>query len=243
MGDKDLYDDVSATRILTVRDIIFDFEGTLVDFQWQLVPAVEECLAALADAGFKRHWYGSNPTYASIYNQTLSLSQAGKGQADPHLDMAIIDAIYDMYDADALTRWHLYSDTLETLATLKGMGFKMGLVSNVGSKALRSALDRLDLANLLSVVISRNDVDRLKPSADGLLLAAAKLQADPADIILIGDSRDDVGAAREAGMLVAYLVGGQDSMKDMAPFPADVIITRLNQLPACLTRATEPTKQ
>ncbi len=134
MGDKDLYDDVSATRILTVRDIIFDFEGTLVDFQWQLVPAVEECLAALADAGFKRHWYGSNPTYASIYNQTLSLSQAGKGQADPHLDMAIIDAIYDMYDADALTRWHLYSDTLETLATLKGMGFQMGLVSNGEAK-------------------------------------------------------------------------------------------------------------
>ncbi len=47
MCDTKSYGVAKATRILEVRSF-FDFEGTLVDFQWQLKPSVEKCLTALA---------------------------------------------------------------------------------------------------------------------------------------------------------------------------------------------------
>lgn len=236
MGDANLKSGASDTTVLEVGEVLFDFEGTLVDFQWPLKSAIEECLTALEGAGFKRQWYGDSPTYPLIYNETLSLSQKGHGKGDPKLDMAIIDEIYDKYDAHAMTHWNVYPDTLEMLAAMKEAGFQMGIVSNIGGRALRPTINRLGISNFFRIVITRNEVDRLKPNPDGLLKAAAQLGVAPANVILIGDSLDDVGAARSAGMLAGYLAGGQDSKEAMTQNPADIEITRLMQLPERLKR-------
>lgn len=240
MGDMNLSDGAGDTQILEISAVLFDFEGTLVDFQWQLKPAIEASLNALEKAGFKRRWYGDNPTYPTIYNETLSFSQDGRGKGDPRIDMAIIDEIYDRYDADAMTHWNLYPDTLETLDTMKKAGFQMGMVSNIGGAALHPTLQSLGLSSFFDVIITRGEVNRLKPNPEGLLKAASQLNVDPANVILIGDSRDDVGAARNAGMLVGHLTGGQDAKETMTQNPPDIEITRLNQLPARLKRISRP---
>ena len=226
----------APTAPLNVKAVFFDFEGTLVDFQWQLKPAVEECLQALSAIGFKREWYGSDPSYAYLYNHTRKLSLESKGKDGLAADMAVIDRIYDKYDADALTRWNLYPDTLETLTTLNRLGFQLGLISNIGRSALDAAMQRLDLSGRISVVISRNEVNELKPGPEGLLRAATVCAVEPKHCIFIGDSRNDVGAARKAGMLAAYLSGGEDTPAAMAQQPADVEIDRLSRLPSILHR-------
>ena len=225
-----------SKKSLRVREIFFDFEGTLVDFQWQLIPAVNECVSVLVNAGFKKEWYGSNPSYAHIYNHTFDLTRKEKGKGGEPPALAIIDTIYDQYDADALTRWNLYPQTLEVVETLGKQGFRMGIISNIGKVALRTAMDRLDLSSRIEMVISRNDVKRLKPHPEGLIKAAEALQVDPAQILFIGDSRNDAKAARAAGMLAGYLRGGEDSPEDMAQFPTDLEIDNLGQLPSLLSR-------
>lgn len=220
-----------------VKEVFFDFEGTLVDFQWQLKPAVEECLTALAKAGFKKDWYGANPSYADIYNHTRRLSMEGKGKGDIDQDLAIVDAIYDKYDADAESRWNLYADTAQALEALRRKGFQLGVVSNIGRAALDAAIKRLHLAHLLGVVISRNEVAQLKPHPGGLIQATQVLRVMPAASVFVGDSRKDVKAARNAGMLAAYLRGGEDAPETMAQDPADIEIDHLIQLPEILTRA------
>ncbi len=221
-------------KIATIKEVFFDFEGTLVDFQWQLETAVAETLETLANAGYKQQWYGEKPGYAHIYNHTLDLAEQGKGKTSLTGAKDLIDSIYDHYDADALTRWKRYPDTLETLEKLKNQGFKIGLVSNVGKVSLEAAMDKLGLFNLFQVVISRNDVSRLKPHPEGLLTAAKAIGVEPGEAILIGDSRNDVNAARRAGMLAGYLRGGEDSQEAMTLFPADVELDTLLQLPAVL---------
>ena len=187
MNDLEKFDYDITIKTLEVKEIFFDFEGTVVDFQWQLVPAVEECLTALGKAGFAREWYGIHPSYAHIYNHTLHLARQGKGTGDLYSAMAVIDRIYDKYDADALSRWNLYPDTLNVLETLKKQRFRMGIISNIGEKSLRTAMDRLDLTSRLDLTISRNDVKHLKPHPEGLLKAAETLKVDPAQCIFVGD--------------------------------------------------------
>jgi HAD superfamily hydrolase (TIGR01549 family) len=223
-------------KTLRVKEVFFDFEGTLVDFQWQLVPAVEECLSALVKSGFKQEWYGTDPNYATIFNHTLELVQKG-WKEDPGI-AEIIGGIYDRYDADALTRWNRNPQTLEILERLREMGFRMGIISNIGDKALRAALDQLDLTGRVGVVISRNDVRRLKPDPEGLIKAAENLKIDSTQCLFIGDSRKDVKAAREAGMSAGYIMGGEDSPKAIAEYPADIEIESLDQLPPLLSRIT-----
>ena len=240
MGDSTRNNTLAETGRLEVEAVLFDFEGTLVNFQWQLKPAVEECVAALEAIGFKREWYGPSPNYATIYNETLRFCRKGRAQADASRAMDMIDAIYDKYDADAGSRWALYPDTLDMLSELGGQGFQMGLVSNIGKKALHEAMDRLALSDRLIVIISRNDVEQLKPHAGGLIQAAAALAVRPAHTIFIGDSRKDVVAARHAGMLAGFLNGGEDSRQAMREAPADIEINRLSELPKRLARMDFP---
>lgn len=223
-----------SEKISKVKEVLFDFEGTLVDFQWQLEPAVTETLEALVGAGLHRQWYGEKPGYAHIYNHTLDLLDQGKGQGYSDSTSALVDTIYDRYDADALKRWRLYPDTLEMLKKLRHQGFRMAVVSNVGKRTLDAAMEKLQLSHLIQVVISRDDVFKIKPHPEGLLAAAKTLDVAPDEALFVGDSQNDVVAARQAGMPAGYLRGGEDSPEAMALFPADIELDELLQLPSIL---------
>lgn len=211
-----------------VEAIFFDFEGTVVDFQWKLAEAVNETLAALELAGFSRDLYGSNPGYASIYNQTAELS------AEDNPGIKTVDSIYDRYDQDALTRWQCYDDTIDVLSDLKKKKYPLGLISNVGRSALLAASEKLDIRNYFDLVISRNEMTRLKPDPESLLAAAQTLQLVPNRVLFVGDSRNDVMATHAAGMKSCYLVGGEDTPEQLASLSPNLTIRKLGELSGLL---------
>ncbi|MDO8559717.1 MAG: HAD-IA family hydrolase, partial [bacterium] len=51
-----------------------------------------------------------------------------------------------------------------------------------------------------SVILTIADIKRLKPDPEIYLLAADRLNVQPTDCVVIEDSRDGVGAAKNAGM-------------------------------------------
>ena len=106
----------------------------------------------------------------------------------------------------------------------------MGLVTNVGSKAINSAIKKLELDDIFEIVITRNHVSRLKPDPEGLLMAANSLKIDPDSILFTGDSYDDLGAAKAANMKSCYLSGGQDEINADDGIQPDFIINRLKEL-------------
>ena len=146
----------TSQKKLGVREIFFDFEGTLVDFQWNVSQAIEETLQALKERGFHRERFGENPTYATIFNSIQKRLEKEGGKGPLAAAAAVVDDIYDKYDADAGSRWGIYPDTIQMLEALAGLGFKMGLVSNIGRKALQATMDRLDLTRHLAVTVSRS---------------------------------------------------------------------------------------
>lgn len=219
-----------ATLFKKAQAVVFDFEGTLVDFQWRLAPAVAESLKALDAAGVDTALLGPEPGYAQLYNGTMDLLAEADGGPDPERVRRTLDEIYDRYDADALTRWNLRDGAAQVVESLAGRGLNLSLVSNVGHTALRACLRKLGLDGRIPVVISRNQVSRLKPHPEGLLAAADKMGVEPAAVIKVGDSLNDVGAARAAGMMSCYISGGENPPAQMAANPPDCSIVTLLDL-------------
>ncbi len=60
-------------------------------------------------------------------------------------------------------------------------------------------LDALDIAKYFTVVIGGDDVQNKKPHPEPLLLVAEKLSLAPAELLFVGDSRNDIQAAKAAG--------------------------------------------
>ncbi len=126
---------------------------------------------------------------------------------------------------------------------MKTKGIKIGLVSNVGRKALEKALLKLDLHPFFNVVVSRNDVQFMKPSGEGLRLALSRLQVIKDKALYVGDSLDDIRAAKATGVKVIIIMGEENLKAELLSAGPDRLIYHFNELLASLTgEATMSTK-
>jgi len=205
---------------------LFDFEGTLVTFEWNLTKGISTILNEIELIGYSMNLFDGSPSYVDIHKVASVISE----QDDESTIMNVIAEVHDQFDADALSRWKLYKDAKQTLNKLKNNGKLLGLVTNVGSKAINSAIKKLKLDDIFEIVITRNHVSRLKPDPEGLLMAANSLKIDPDSILFTGDSYDDLGAAKAANMKSCYLSGGQDEINADDGIQPDFIINRLKEL-------------
>ncbi len=217
--DKILLKDVEA--------ILFDFEGTLVDLQWNLQGAVQETLEMLKTLRFPiQRLQGMK--YSTLMLEAVRMAQEIGQSADRVRER--IGAIYDRFDEDALRRWTLRDGSEDFLSALKTKGIKIGLVSNVGRKALDKAILKLDLHPFFNVVVSRNDVQFMKPSGEGLRLALSRLRVIHDKALYVGDGLDDILAAKAAGVKVIIIMGKESSGTELLSAETDQLIYHFKEL-------------
>jgi len=190
-----------------LEGMIFDFEGTLVDFQWKLSEAVEDALEKLWEIGFTRDRIGSRKYSTLLIEAVQAAPEIG---LQPEYVRDAIGRIYDSYDEDALTRWNLRPGVKGFLRALKKRGVRAALVSNIGGKTMAKALSKFGLKAFFDIALSRSDVPNLKPSPDGINLALQRMGTRKDRTLFVGDSLDDVNAARNAGLKVMIITSGEN---------------------------------
>ncbi|MFI4915232.1 MAG: beta-phosphoglucomutase [Phycisphaerales bacterium JB060] len=107
---------------------------------------------------------------------------------------AFLDEVNAMTPADALP------GVRELLTQLRDAGFRLAAAS--ASRNARLVLERVDLTNDLDAIIDGHDAPKAKPDPQCFLLAAAKLQVEPARCVVVEDAPAGVAAALDAGMRV-----------------------------------------
>jgi phosphoglycolate phosphatase len=210
-----------------LRAAIFDFEGTLVDFQWRLADAERELRLALARLGLEGGEFATG-NYATLWNAAAARYRSPGELAT--LRRALCP-IYDRWDADALSRWTPRPRAASVLQRLATAGCAAGMVSNIGRAALGQALARFELERWLQPVVSRDEVSRMKPDPEGILRVLREWNLPAGEVLFVGDSRADVLAARAAGLPVAIVRGGECSETDFADALPDFMIALLDEIP------------
>lgn len=212
--------------------VTLDFEGTLVNFQWNLEKAREEALNVLVEMGISREIFCSNTNYDDIYNLVREKSKEW-GFTGNRL-ITLIDEIYDFYDMDAASRWKPVEGVYEVLHQLKE--YKIALVTNVGKKGLKKALAQHGLEDSFDLIITRNDTLFLKPAGDALLQAIKRTGAKKENTVHIGDSLSDLYAARNAGVKSGIVLGGQNEPEELLREKPDFVLNKLTELPSALKK-------
>lgn len=214
-------------RFGSIDTMLFDYEGTLVDFQWKLSEAVEETLKMLRDIGFAENRIQSR-RYSTL--MTEAMQGAVEIGLQPDHVREKIGFVYDRFDEDALTRWALRPHVKDFLQAIREKGIRTGLVSNVGGKSLAKALSKLGLEGFFDIALSRNDVLNLKPNPDGINIAVERLGTTKEKSIFMGDSLDDVNAARNAGIRVIIITEGENIKEDILAAKPDYVIKGYEEL-------------
>ncbi|ALM74880.1 MULTISPECIES: TIGR02253 family HAD-type hydrolase [Thermococcus] len=100
---------------------------------------------------------------------------------------------------------HVFPDVKPTLEWLKSEGYKLGVVTSGPTyQKLKLRIAKLD--NYFDVIVTREDVNTIKPDPKIFIYALEKLKVEPKEAIMIGDSlQQDVYGAKNVGMIAVWI--------------------------------------
>jgi phosphoglycolate phosphatase len=219
---------------LPQRAVVFDLDGTLIDSAEDLADALnallaEEGLPALGSAAVKG--MVGDGAGALVQRGFTAASGRDPGAALP----ALTERFVARYHANAVSRTRPYPGVPETLRALRDQGVRLGICTNKPAVVTRRILEALALAPLFDAVLGGDGVARRKPHPDHLHAALEQLKAAPAEAAMVGDSPNDVAAARGARVPVVAVAYGYTRVAPEA-LGADLVIGRFEALPDALRR-------
>ena len=89
-------------------------------------------------------------------------------------------------------------NVVELLFKLKALRKKMGIVSSGSDWMVDQVLSQMELSEFFDLVISKEQVTKLKPDPEAYLLALKKLGLSSAEVLIFEDSNSGLIAARNA---------------------------------------------
>ncbi|UCE43788.1 MAG: HAD family hydrolase [Candidatus Bathyarchaeota archaeon] len=210
--------------------ILFDLEGTLVQSIENDQKAILEfrikTKEKLMELGIPPSKLEDIRSSTLMRNKALDYVEEHFSERDAkrfHLEMDRFQKSYELRFAD---RSKIFQDTLPALRKLKTLGYNMGLVTNTSREAANRILLRRGIETFFEVVVTREDMKRLKPDPGGIILALKRLNAQ--DFVFVGDLVHDSRAAENAAG-VSIIVKRPPSKK--LTFQANYFVRSLQEIP------------
>jgi phosphoglycolate phosphatase len=108
------------------------------------------------------------------------------------------------------------------------------VVTNKQERFARGLLELLELIGWVDLVVGGDSCERRKPDPQPLLFACERLGVSPARTLMVGDSINDVKAARGANIAVVCVPYGYNEGRDPRELPCDALVDTLADLPGLL---------
>lgn len=181
--------------------ILFDLEGTLVRSDWEEEEYVKEfrrrLRSRLIDLGIPSGILKGMEKSTLMRNKASEYVQVNFTTQRAKQFQVDMEKFLREHELKAARSSRLCPEAIPTLKLLKMASYKLGLVTNTSKEALRLIFDKHELKGYFDIIVTREDVDRLKPNPKGVLLALKKLRDK--DFFLVGDQNHDALAAKNAG--------------------------------------------
>lgn len=218
---------------MTIHALAFDLDGTLCDTLPDLAAAAN---AARAGCGLEPIPTTRIETYIGdgiprLVHRVLLDARGGDAPAAQHAAAyQHFTAYYRDHLCDA-TR--LYDSVAATLAALRARGLLLAVITNKTEEPARRLLATFGIAGHFTLIYGGDTLAEKKPSPLPLVTAAKTLGVVPAAMLMVGDSANDILAAKAAGCPVAAVTYGYANTRALHTHTAtraDYLIDRFAQL-------------
>lgn len=209
----------------SIRAVCFDVDGTLID----TVQLILQSLRHAYRFGLGREFsdeelrpligmpldpqmrYFDHLSSAPLNHESMAQEEMAYFEANKHLERIVPEAV-------------------EALKAAKHSGRKTALVTSKNRAELATTLPRLGVAEQLDAIVGCDDVPRPKPAPDSMQEAMRRLNADPKETILIGDTLYDLRCGREAGARVVAVGWGAGTREELTAFEPEFFFEAPAQL-------------
>jgi len=221
---------------MKLRAVLFDFDGTIIDLDFKYAESRIAIKKVLKELGFDESVFALNDTAQTI------LEKVKKQIVEKSMDTKLSEikdriwSIIDEFEIEAVNASELLRETKSILNFLSEKGIKKGLVTNSGRKAIQLALIKHELEHDFDVMVTRDEVDRLKPCGDGLRLALRMINVPIENAIYVGDSINDVFAAKDANVCSIVINRWPHHIEKLRKSSPDHIVNSLSEAMNLLKR-------
>jgi phosphoglycolate phosphatase len=202
---------------------VFDLDHTLVSSPLDLRAAAREMETFVRSRGVvlppREHRWSAPELFDLIRRDAAHLTEEVLAIPVAHERRAMEQATLEPFAAEALV-------------ALKQLGFALAVWTNNDRVVADFVLSRFDLASHLDLVVTRDDVTRLKPDPDGLRVVRTRWPR-ASRVVVVGDSWVD-GVAAQAGGVPFVAYRGDAAEFDRRNVPVATRISSLLDLPLAL---------
>ena len=210
--------------------ILIDVDGTLVDSVPDLAYCVDEMMKALGrephGEAKVRDWVGNG---VERLTRRALIGQLDGEPSDEEFAKGY-PIFLDLYKDNTSKRSCLYPGVREGLDYMKSQGYLLGCVTNKDAQFTIPLLKGLGIYDEFGIVVSGDTLPVKKPDPQPLLHAAAHFGVGAEDSLMLGDSKSDVTAARNAGFQIVCMSYGYNHGEDIRNYNPDAVIDSMVEL-------------
>ncbi|HBM16090.1 MAG TPA: hypothetical protein DD381_07105 [Lentisphaeria bacterium] len=224
--------EVIKSKRSTVRTVLFDLDGTLLDswpdIYYSLICIIEKFFPDMTTEHLNSIKYLNLTSPESIIRKAIKL------ESDEVLPEEILLFGKTMYSQIMGRHENPYNGIENLIHLLDRNNIRWGIVTNRSKHFAGLSISKFNIFKTIKCLVCSDDVLRPKPESDSLLLAAKILEVSAEDCIFVGDMDTDIIAGMAAGMKTIAIKHGYgfynyNSTQDSADFIVNDLI-ELNSL-------------
>jgi phosphoglycolate phosphatase len=223
-----------------LEGVLFDLDGTLLDTAADIATALNRAFKdhgwGPVSAGDVRRMIGRGSP--ALVERAAAAQGLKPGEAEKS---AVLDSFFRHYgylEESGEFEAQPYPGAEECLRALHRAGLRTAVVTNKHERFARGLLEQLGLSPSIDCVVGGDSFERRKPDPGPLLFACDLLKVSAARVLMVGDSTNDVQAARAAQIPVVCVPYGYNEGRDPRELPCDAFIETLAELPGLLMPGT-----
>lgn len=224
---------------IAVKMVMIDLDGTLVDTAPDIADSANHMLADLGlpvrEPALIATWIGNG------VSRLVKRALTGEMHAEPEpkLYQHGLELFRSHYARLLTAKSRPYPGAVAGIERLSALGFELACITNKIAAFTNPLLERLALKKHFKLVLSGDTLSACKPDPLPLLHACRHFDITPDHGVLVGDSANDVQAARAAGMPVICVSYGYNHGQDVRGLNPDAVIDSLEDLPQYLRPLAE----
>lgn len=209
---------------MTIKGLIFDLDGTLIDSRGDIAAACQAMLKELGHPVLSLQEISSfvGDGARALVERALPATQ-GEGGIDEAVELFLRH-----YEKEPVARTTLLRGVQRVLD--EANGFALAVCTNKPRRTAVLVLEGMSLSPFFPVVVAGGDTAQRKPNPEPVLRAIELLGLAPEEVLMIGDGPQDVLAARAAGVRSVGVKGGILELERLVGSNPDHLLESLEEL-------------
>jgi len=179
-----------------IKAIIWDLDGTLIDFRINSMKARRKAIKILRNYGIPKEKLSSKTPLLEVVKISKEIFTESGLSADKikgiikEVNNAVI-----LVEHEAAIKATLTEGIIEVLEFAEKKSLKQAIFTYNTHKNARTSLETVGINHYFDVVAGRDDIKNLKPHPDHLKYICERMDVNLDEIVIIGDTGRDIEAA------------------------------------------------